>query len=432
MSSDSSDIAIHVAGLGKRYRIGTAGTRTNTLRDALMRPLAWLDRPSGSARDLWALREVSFDVPRGQVLGVIGRNGAGKSTLLKLLSRITAPTEGRATLHGRVASLLEVGVGFHPELSGRENIFINGAILGMSRAETVRRFDEIVAFSEVESFIETPVKHYSTGMYIRLAFAVAAHLEPEILLVDEVLAVGDAGFQKKCLGKMRDVGQSGRTVLFVSHNLAALTGLCDRAILIDGGRLVAEGSAHEMAQAYLASFGREAALAIDARTDRIGDGRLRVNNVRLADGAGRPCASLRSGEPGQIILKYSCRPGAHLRNVLVNLYMLSPWGERLCDFQTDLAGENFDEIPVEGEFICTIPKVPLQPGQYPFTFRVYSNERFDVDIVLHAGQIDVDAGDFFGLGRVPERGVMFVDHAWRCRPSGEALEAAARPFAVRA
>ena len=232
-----TDVAIRVENLGKRYRIGTAQQRHDTLRDALMHNLRstlhWPRRNghANSSDTFWALKDVSFEVKRGEVVGIIGRNGAGKSTLLKVLSRITDPTEGSVDMYGRVGSLLEVGTGFHPELTGSDNIYLNGAILGMKRAEIIRKFDEIVAFAEVEKFIDTPVKHYSSGMYVRLAFAVAAHLEPEILLVDEVLAVGDAEFQKKCLGKMGQVAKEGRTVLFVSHNMGAIGSLCNTGIL---------------------------------------------------------------------------------------------------------------------------------------------------------------------------------------------------------
>src|SRR5881628_3746544 len=248
-----SDIAIRVEGISKHYRIGARQERYYTLRDtlteAVTRPFqklaAFFSRNGAGTRtpeawSIWALKDVSFDVKRGEVVGIIGRNGAGKSTLLKILSRITEPTEGRAKIHGRVGSLLEVGTGFHPELTGRENIYLNGAILGMKKAEIDWKFDGIVEFAEVEQFIDTPVKHYSTGMYLRLAFAVAAHLEPEILIVDEVLAVGDTAFQKKCLGKMGDVAKEGRTVLFVSHNLAAIENLCSSSFLLDSGRVICE------------------------------------------------------------------------------------------------------------------------------------------------------------------------------------------------
>jgi lipopolysaccharide transport system ATP-binding protein len=257
----SNPAAIQVQDLGKRYQIGaTVNYRTlrETLVDAARAPLRWLQH-SGQAKEaggddsIWALRHVDFEVQQGQVLGIVGKNGAGKSTLLKLLSRITEPTEGRAMIHGRVGSLLEVGTGFHPELTGRENIFLNGAILGMRRAEIEAKFDEIVSFAEVEKFIDTPVKRYSSGMYLRLAFAVAAHLEPEILLVDEVLAVGDAAFQRKCLGKMSDVAQQGRTVLFVSHNMSAVLRLTQETIVIDQGRLVMRAPTPEAVDYYMTS-----------------------------------------------------------------------------------------------------------------------------------------------------------------------------------
>jgi len=256
-----SDIAIRVDGLSKQYRIGGKQERYKTLRDTLTDALAAPFRRFYSVvrgqssvvtdETIWALKDVSFEVKRGEVVGIIGRNGAGKSTLLKILSRITEPTEGAAEIHGRVGSLLEVGTGFHPELTGRENVYLNGAILGMQRTEIERKFDKIVTFAEIEKFLDTPVKHYSSGMYVRLAFAVAAHLEPEILLVDEVLAVGDAAFQKKCLGKMGDVAKEGRTVLFVSHNMAAVQSLCTRAIWLHEGKIVEEGQPSQVVSSYL-------------------------------------------------------------------------------------------------------------------------------------------------------------------------------------
>ena len=252
-----SDIAIRVEGLGKQFRIGSPEryrTLRDTLTDTFTAPFRFLrNGGSGSPPEetIWALKDVSFDVKVGEVVGIIGRNGSGKSTLLKILSRITEPTEGHAEIHGRVGSLLEVGTGFHPELTGRENIFLNGAILGMNKAEIRRKFDEIVAFSEVDKFIDTPVKHYSSGMYLRLAFAVAAHMEPEILIVDEVLAVGDVAFQKKCLGKMSDVAGEGRTVLFVSHNMGAIQKLCSKALWLQAGELAAQGESGPVIRQYL-------------------------------------------------------------------------------------------------------------------------------------------------------------------------------------
>src|SRR5215468_2845592 len=249
-----SSCAIRASGLGKRYRLGQQ-ERYHTLRDALapalLRPWTVFRREKKPV--FWALEHVDLAVKHGEVLGLIGRNGAGKTTLLKILSRITRPTRGWAEIHGRVGSLLEIGTGFHPELSGRDNIYLSGAILGMPRREIARKFDEIVAFAEIEKFLDTQVKHYSSGMYLRLAFAVAAHLETEILLVDEVLAVGDIRFQKKCLGKMQDVGQQGRTVLFVSHNMPAITRLCERALRLDEGHVVQDGPSHRVVSAYLTS-----------------------------------------------------------------------------------------------------------------------------------------------------------------------------------
>src|SRR5689334_23491071 len=257
---------IKVEGLGKQYRLGATTRQYQTLRDSLARaarkPLDLL-RANGQSDMFWALRDVDFEVAPGEVMGIIGRNGAGKSTLLKILSRITEPTTGRAELYGRVASLLEVGTGFHPELTGRENIYLNGAILGMTRPEIQRKFDEIVAFAELEKFLDTPVKRYSSGMYMRLAFSVAAHLDPEILVVDEVLAVGDAVFQKKCLGRMRDISTEGRTVLFVSHNMAAIRSLCSRSILLSGGRKVFDGAANECVDRYLADITKHAVNEVD-------------------------------------------------------------------------------------------------------------------------------------------------------------------------
>lgn len=259
------NVAIRVENMWKEYHIGRQQEVYKTLRETLINTLLTPVRrtrkllhgqATGAAEldeSIWALKEVAFDVQRGEVVGIIGRNGAGKSTLLKILSRITEPTKGQAEIYGRVGSLLEVGAGFHPELTGRENIYLKGAILGMKKVEIRRKFDEITAFAEVEKFIDTPVKHYSSGMYMRLAFAVAAHLEPEVLLVDEVLAVGDASFQKKCLNKMHDVGQQGRTVLFVSHNMPAINRLCERAILLDEGRVVCDGPAHQIVSTYLFS-----------------------------------------------------------------------------------------------------------------------------------------------------------------------------------
>lgn len=280
---------IRIEGLGKRYRLGERQAAYKTLRESLVRSFESLfarKRSGASADDpfLWALRDVDLSIEAGEVVGVIGRNGAGKTTLLKVLSRITEPTEGRVEIRGRVGSLLEVGTGFHPELTGRDNIFLNGAILGMRRAEIMTKFDEIVAFAEVERFIDTPVKRYSSGMYLRLAFAVAAHLEPEILLVDEVLAVGDVAFQKKCVGKMGDVARGGRTVLFVSHNLGLVSDLCTRSVQFSQGRVVADGPTRAIVTRYLEDGALSSSVDLAGWTeDRSGDGPMRLTRVSVGD-----------------------------------------------------------------------------------------------------------------------------------------------------
>jgi len=284
-----SQTAIHVEGISKLYRLGERQRYTglrHLLEDAVRAPLRWLRprREGGEtkkgAQEIWALQDVSFDVQPGEVVGLIGRNGAGKSTLLKILSRVAKPTRGYAEIYGRVGSLLEVGTGFHQELTGRENVYLNGAVLGMGKKEIARKFDEIVAFAEVENFIDTPLKHYSTGMMMRLAFAVAAHIEPEILLVDEVLAVGDAQFQKKCLGKMSDVANHGRTVIFVSHNAAAITRLCARCILLDGGKVLQDGPTFEVMNRYLLSGLSTSAAREWTLAEAPGDNAVRLRAVR--------------------------------------------------------------------------------------------------------------------------------------------------------
>jgi len=316
---------ISVENLSKYYRLGLIGSGTlhadvdrwwAKLRgkpDPLLK-IGQEDQTNRAGEFIWALRDVSFRVQQGEVVGIIGRNGAGKSTLLKILSRVTAPTSGQIKVKGRVASLLEVGTGFHPELTGRENIYLNGAILGMKKAEIQFKFDEIVAFSEIEKFLDTPVKRYSSGMYVRLAFAVAAHLEPEILLVDEVLAVGDASFQKKCLNKMQDVGQEGRTVLFVSHNMPAITRLCQRTILLDEGRVLCDGPSHQVVGVYLQSeVGTMAAREWPDITKAPGNDVVRLRAVRVRTEDGRTLDAVDIRKPVGIEMEYEVlKPGTAL------------------------------------------------------------------------------------------------------------------------
>ena len=316
------DSVIKVQKLGKRYKLGQRGANYATLRDSIAG--IFKNKTKAKNQFIWALQDVGFDVKKGEVVGIIGRNGAGKSTLLKMLSRITDPTEGRVELTGRIGSLLEVGTGFHPELTGRENIYLNGSIIGMRKREIEEKFDEIVAFSEIEKFIDTPVKFYSSGMYVRLAFAVAAHLEPEILLVDEVLAVGDVKFQRKCLGKMKDVAGEGRTVLFVSHNMGAVSNLCSRALLLESGKLVLDSSVEEVVSRYLESNVVKGAVAsfeqIQERMEGIikrDNPFVRVNAVSLQDKTGRLRDTFHSDEEINVSIQYKCfQPVRDLRIVV--------------------------------------------------------------------------------------------------------------------
>lgn len=333
---------IEVNKLGKQYRIGGNPAAYSTLRESLIGAVrAPLERLRGNGaqnnKTIWALKDVSFQVKPGEVVGVIGRNGAGKSTLLKVLSRITEPTTGGVDLYGRVASLLEVATGFHPELTGRENVYLNGAIMGMSRAEIRRKFDEIVAFAGVEQFLDTPVKHYSTGMYARLAFAVAAHMESEILLVDEVLAVGDADFQKRCLGKMEEVGSQGRTVLFVSHSMPMILRLCSRVVLLSGGRMIADGSPHEVTREYLHSdVGSPAERVWPNRNEAPGDEVARLRAVRVLDDRGQITEIVDIRRPLSIEVEYwnlqdSLRPTVSMHFINedgVTLFCTNDWSNR--------------------------------------------------------------------------------------------------------
>jgi lipopolysaccharide transport system ATP-binding protein len=316
-----SNIAIRVENLSKQYQIGRRAAGGHTFREAMLNsltaPLRWFRGEQKSHETFRALDDVSLEIQQGQAVGIIGRNGAGKSTLLKVLSRITKPTKGRVDLYGRVASLLEVGTGFHSELSGRDNIYLNGAILGMSRREISSKFDEIVDFASVEKFLDTPVKHYSSGMYVRLAFAVAAHLEPEILVVDEVLAVGDAEFQKKCLGKMDDVAKGGRTVLFVSHNMAAINRLCSYAILMNAGKILAQGSTAEVTEKYLTGLDEEGGARVWNLENAPGTEDLKLISVRVLGENGNPISVVDVHEQLNLEIEYRVeKPGLRFRCAL--------------------------------------------------------------------------------------------------------------------
>ena len=424
-----SNIAIRVEGLGKMYRIGGKQERYRTLRDTLTDAFAAPFRRASSllrgqaygAADLketiWALKDVSFEVKHGEVVGIIGRNGAGKSTLLKILSRITEPTEGYADVYGRVGSLLEVGTGFHPELTGRENIYLNGAILGMSRAEIDRKFDEIVAFAEIEKFIDTPVKHYSSGMGLRLGFAVAAHLEPEILVVDEVLAVGDAQFQKKCLGKMGEVAGEGRTVLFVSHNMGAVQHLCEKTAVLESGILSLYGDTSQAVHYYLGGNRSESIGALaDVRdyADRSGIGGARILAIQIRDRVGLSRTNFGIGEPFQISIELEL--SGDVSNLVAGLEIKSIEGIPILNLRSDSQGIIFRFAPTHNrlKIHVNIPGLPLYPGLYIVEPWVAQYLGSRMDHVHDALRISLEPMGFLTSEKLiqPGRGVLLLDCAW--------------------
>jgi lipopolysaccharide transport system ATP-binding protein len=428
------DVAIRIEGLGKQYRLGGPQERYSTIRDQIRKwtSLRTLLRRAtrGDARPLfWALKDVSFSVKRGEVVGIIGRNGAGKSTLLKILSRITEPTEGEVDIHGRVGSLLEVGTGFHPELTGRENVFLNGAIMGMRREEIVRKFDDIVAFAEVEKFIDTPVKRYSSGMYTRLAFAVAAHLEPEILIVDEVLAVGDVEFQKKCLGKMGDVAKGGRTVLFVSHNMAAVQNLCTTGVLLSGGRVVAQGNIADVINRYLSSLESAAGYDIDLRN--FGNRGTRteplISRVRLYDGAGRGTDAFPSGSG--MVIELFLEPKTPITVPYIGIGVNDKFGQRLFTVGNYYSSDEIGPITRDCVVRCEIDELPLAPGHYTLTLAAGSSSEVARDWLHHAVHFTVVEADFFECGKqlYAGHGAFLVRSRWAVQDALAGVEADGEP-----
>ncbi|QDT15548.1 ABC transporter ATP-binding protein [Alienimonas californiensis] len=426
--------ALRAEGLGKRYDLGLthAGTLSGVAR-RWTRRLRGLppDEHSvdadgrsaeGGSGSFWALKDVDFEVTPGEVVGIVGRNGAGKSTLLKILSRVTAPTTGTVQIEGRVGSLLEVGTGFHPELTGRENVYMNATLLGMSKREVDAKLDEIVAFSGVEKFLDTPVKRYSSGMKVRLGFAVAAHLEPELLIVDEVLAVGDSDFQKKCLGRMKTVAGEGRTVLFVSHNMGAISILCSRAVLLREGRIVNDGDVMEVVQDYFDGPERKVALA--ERTDRLSEGgfRLTAVSMRPTDDPSRDV--LACGETVVLRLSYQAGDdGALLDRVGAGVAVSAADGRYLTGFYTATSpAETLERLPPRGELVCTIPRLPLMPGRYRLKISIGAPGSGQ-DTIEDAYEFDVVDGDFFGYGRpfpIQQRAGVLTPHEWSFAPAEEA------------
>ena len=423
------DAIIQCRSLSKRYQLGVMGHETDTFREFLMQmiraPFSIAGRKSDSEavhprrkEYLWALKDIDFDVEEGSVVGVIGGNGAGKSTLLKVLSRITDPTEGEIRIRGRLASLLEVGTGFHPELTGRENVYLNGAILGMRRAEIAAKFDEIVAFSEIEQFLDTPVKRYSSGMYVRLAFSVAAHLDPEILVVDEVLAVGDVAFQKKCIGKMSDVSRSGRTVLFVSHNMAVVQNLCSSGMVLDHGRITYRGPVRDAISNYLNvvmhnTHGRgDHVFDLDsASREGMKTRRRRLKKLELYTSDDKPLTGgLPVGAPLKVAIEFEVERLAMDFDMAVSFETL--FGHTVLSTSTQ-----FQPEPVVIErvgpqrLILDVPSMTLMPGEYRLRIE-FKSRGIRVDRVENAGRLTIVSGDYYGSGKMPENGAFVCEHRW--------------------
>jgi lipopolysaccharide transport system ATP-binding protein len=407
-------VAIHVDRLSKMYRIG-AVRKDVMLREQLTEFLHRPFRGSRSFESLWALRDVSFSVERGEVVGIIGRNGAGKSTLLKILSKITWPTTGSVRVDGRIASLLEVGTGFHDELTGRENIYLNGSILGMKKREVDARFDEIVEFSGVARFIDTPIKRYSSGMKMRLGFAVAAHLDPDILVVDEVLAVGDAGFQKKCLNAMESLRSGGRTVLFVSHNMAAVENLCSRGIWLEGGTVREDGPTADIIRSYMGTFaaGQAEVTDLSSVSERRGDGALRFTGFEMLDDRGLPMGVVRSGE--SVTFRFHYAAETPIPHPVFGFRLLTEYGTLVAVTGFWHYGIEVPLLPSgKGTVEVTIPVLNLMPSRYVLSLWITGSGGVVHDIIDNSAVIDVEAADIYGSGRVPDSrfGIVHLPQSW--------------------
>jgi lipopolysaccharide transport system ATP-binding protein len=434
-----SNNVITVENLSKRYLVGHRERRQYmTFREMLTQEAKNFARKAidlahgreivqgDEVEEFWALKDVSFEVQKGDVLAIIGRNGAGKSTLLKILSRITEPTQGRIIIRGRVASLLEVGTGFHQELTGRENIYLNGAILGMTRREIRKKFDEIVAFAEVEQFIDTPVKRYSTGMYVRLAFAVAAHLEPEILVVDEVLSVGDAAFQRKCMGKMSNVAtEQGRTVLLVTHNMPAVLSICSKALFLNAGQVRVLGDASDSVRQYMKEVTEMSDIALNLRTDRTGNGSVRFIRVYFANNRHSTINEVRSGDDITVVIELQNNTGAALTrfHLSVGIRDSCDSDSMVCYLSSALQRNDFEYIPYSKiiRIGIRISKFQLVPGRYTMT--LYSTVRDDLaDWIRGAIMFEVQPGDYYGTGRLPaaDQGQFLADYTF-CEMSGSGM-----------
>jgi lipopolysaccharide transport system ATP-binding protein len=420
---------IEASHLSKKFQLGAVRSQEDSVRTFLLNGVktAWQalrrdgsnDDDTSRSTSMWALRDVNFSFDAGDVVGIIGANGAGKSTLLKILSRITDPTEGYVRLGGRVASLLEVGTGFHPELTGRENIFMNGVMLGMSKAEIDRKFDEIVAFSELERFLDTPVKHYSSGMYVRLGFAVAAHLDPEILVVDEALAVGDMAFQKKCLGKMGEFGESGRTILFVSHSIPAILSLCQKGIVLEKGRVVFEGSAKNAVERYVRTFSHlDAASQTHVVDLSNAPGRAPkfqhcLRKLELHTGNGKPLGDkVTVGAALQLRLEFELPHPTALFDPRINF--LDLYGQVIFAARSSYEPQReWGERRGTQRITCEIPSLPLTPGEYRIDVGLVLDNKQVVDYIDDVYRLKVGEADYYGSGNVPSYGFVVQPHRWR-------------------
>ncbi len=410
---------IKIENISKQYQLGTRSAPYATLRETFSN-VARSSRRLFSPKNLneknsvWALRDVSFEVEPGEIVGIIGRNGAGKSTLLKILARVTEPTRGRVELYGHANSLLEVGTGFHPELTGRENIFVNGAILGMRSFEIRRLFDEIVAFAEVEKFLDTAVKHYSSGMYMRLAFSVAAHLNPDILIIDEVLSVGDAQFQKKCLGKVQNIAKTGRTVLFVSHNMAAVENLCGRGVVLEKGKVIFAGDQTAAISHYLETSNKNISVNLDENTDRKGSGEVRVKSIEIKDLDGNNLQNAMSGQDIDIYFYFEKSPEFQKSNVVIGFMVRTFLDVPVFLQHNKLTRDVWDALPENGAFVCRIRRLPLPPASYRLGYSVMRDDEY-LDRIDDASELNVIEGDFYGSGEVPpiSHGTCLVDADWR-------------------
>ena len=430
---NSDNIAIKVKNIGKQYRIGLKEEISDSIGSTIINIIKSPIRNYRKHRSLykfsedesqrgsdiknnhsdiiWALRDVSFEVKKGEVLGIIGSNGAGKSTLLKILPRITEPTVGYAEIRGKVSSLLEVGTGFHPELTGRDNVYLNGAVLGMTKKEMDLKFDEIVEFSGVEKFIDTPVKRYSSGMKVRLAFSVAAHLEPEVLLIDEVLAVGDIAFQRKCIGKMDNVAESGKTILFVSHNMAAVAALCPKSILLEDGCFKSYGASNEIIKRYTLENTKTIATKIADRTDRIGDGRVKITDIWIENETGETVNEMNQNDIVRFNIAYVADDYYNHLDFILSIY--DAYDQRLFRFDTQVKPAKVEKWPKVGTISCRLgASMPIRPGRYRVMVTVLALSS-TADRVENAMSFNIFEGDYFGSGKLHKYWPMFlIDHDW--------------------